>query len=58
MAPEAVLDYVIIHELCHLKEMSHSKSFWDLVARYCPQWHEYRDWLDNHSLEITGKLKI
>lgn len=56
MAPEAVLDYVIIHELCHLKEMSHSKSFWNLVARYCPQWHEYRDWLDNHSIEITGKL--
>jgi len=57
MAPEAVLDYVIIHELCHLKEMSHSKAFWDLVAKYCPQWHERRDWLDNHSLEITGKLK-
>jgi predicted metal-dependent hydrolase len=58
MAPEAVLDYVIIHELCHLREMSHSKAFWALVARFCPRWHEYRDWLDNHSLEMNGKLKF
>ncbi|NLE90044.1 MAG: M48 family metallopeptidase [Dehalococcoidales bacterium] len=56
MAPEPVLDYVVIHELCHLKEMSHSKKFWDLVARYCPQWHERRDWLDNHNLELKLPL--
>ncbi len=56
MAPEPVLDYVIIHELCHLKEMSHSKKFWDLVAQYCPHWHEHRDWLDNHSLDYNTAL--
>jgi predicted metal-dependent hydrolase len=53
MAPEAVLDYVIIHELCHLKEMSHSKSFWKLVTHYCPEWHELRGWLDNHCNELN-----
>lgn len=58
MAPEQVLDYVIIHEICHLIEMSHSKKFWELVARYCPQWHEHRDWLDNHSLELNAQLQF
>jgi predicted metal-dependent hydrolase len=38
MAPEPIIDYVIIHELTHLKEMSHSKRFWQLVAEYCPEW--------------------
>ncbi len=58
MAPEPVMDYVIVHELCHLKEMSHSKSFWNLVARYCPNWHDYRDWLDEHCIELNAQLQF
>ena len=45
MAPEPVIDYVIIHELTHLKEMNHTKRFWQLVAEHCPQWREHRKWL-------------
>jgi predicted metal-dependent hydrolase len=56
MAPETVLDYVVIHELCHLKEMNHSKSFWSLVARYCPQWKERRKWLNKHGKELRTVL--
>jgi predicted metal-dependent hydrolase len=56
MAPETVLDYVVIHELCHLKEMSHSKSFWALVAGYCPQWHEHRRWLNAHATELNAQF--
>jgi len=52
MAPEPVLEYVIIHELCHIIEMSHSSLFWSLVSRYCPKWKEYRDWLDAHGHEL------
>ncbi len=58
MAPEPVLDYVIIHELCHLKDMSHSTHFWKLVANQCPEWHEYRDWLDNHSRELNSAIRL
>jgi predicted metal-dependent hydrolase len=58
MVPEAVLDYVIIHELCHLREMSHSKIFWNLVSHHCPKWHEYRLWLNDHSLELHAQLQF
>ncbi len=52
MAPEAVLDYVIIHELCHLKRMSHSKAFWNEVTKYCSDWRDQRRWLNKHSHEL------
>lgn len=45
MAPEPVCDYVVIHELCHLKHMNHSPDFWQLVAAFCPNYKQYRKWL-------------
>jgi len=49
-APEA-LDYVVIHELCHLREMNHSKKFWAHVAAACPDYKARRRWLrDNTAL--------
>lgn len=45
LAPEAVLDYVIWHEVCHLAVMDHSPRFWALVARYCPDHREHSAWL-------------
>jgi hypothetical protein len=56
MAPEHVIDYVIIHELTHLKEMNHTKRFWKLVAEYCPRWREHKKWLKDHETELAGKL--
>ena len=40
--PPALADYVIIHELCHLAELNHSKSFWALVAQVCPDYAVHR----------------
>lgn len=36
--PTSVQDYVIVHELCHTVEKSHTKAFWTLVARHMPDW--------------------
>jgi predicted metal-dependent hydrolase len=43
--PNWVRDYVIIHELMHLKRLDHSKKFWKLVAAACPEYQEARAWL-------------
>ena len=48
-APQSVIDYVVVHELCHLTHMNHSKEFWALVTKYCPNWKEKRLWLKEHS---------
>lgn len=48
IAPEPVVDYVIVHELTHLKEMNHGKKFWALVAEHCPRWREHKKWLREH----------
>ncbi len=43
--PLPVLDYVIIHELCHTREMNHSPAFWKLVEKHCPDWKACRKYL-------------
>jgi predicted metal-dependent hydrolase len=48
MMPDWVRDYVIIHELMHLKRLDHSSKFWKLVAAACPRYQEARAWLRNH----------
>jgi predicted metal-dependent hydrolase len=54
MAPERVIDYVVIHELAHLKELNHSKRFWALVAGHCPDWKKRRKWLEEHEVELAS----
>ena len=54
MVPEAVIEYVVIHELTHLKELNHSKKFWNLVAGYCPEWRERKKWLADHESELNN----
>ena len=43
--PDAVRDYVMLHELMHLKRMDHSPKFWKLVAAVCPTYQDARRWL-------------
>ncbi|MBI4266978.1 MAG: M48 family metallopeptidase [Chloroflexi bacterium] len=56
MAPEAVIDYVVIHELCHLKELNHSGKFWQFVASYCPGWRERKQWLRTNEADLRAGL--
>ena len=52
LAPSAVLDYVVVHELAHRVELNHSARFWRAVARYCPAYNEHRIWLRKHGAEL------
>ncbi|PIS19674.1 MAG: M48 family peptidase [Zetaproteobacteria bacterium CG12_big_fil_rev_8_21_14_0_65_55_1124] len=45
MAPQNVIDYVVVHELCHLMHHNHSRDFWDQVAKLFPDYKEQRRWL-------------
>ena len=44
-APEGVIDYIILHELCHMKIKEHSHHFWDLVHKFKPDYQEKIEWL-------------
>lgn len=45
MLPMHVVDYVVIHELCHLRHLNHSADFWQLVAAYCPNFKQAKAWV-------------
>ena len=53
MAPPEVIDYVIVHELCHLTHMNHSKAFWNMVADILPDYTERKKWLKVHGHELN-----
>lgn len=53
MAPPDVVDYVVIHELAHLREPNHSDAFWSLVSSYDTDYAEHRSWLENNSVNLV-----
>jgi predicted metal-dependent hydrolase len=54
LAPHDVLDYVVVHEVCHLVEHHHGAAFWALVERRRPNYRESKDWLDEHGWEVLA----
>jgi predicted metal-dependent hydrolase len=54
LAPREVLDYVVVHELCHLRIPNHSRRFWALVERHRPHWRHQRDWLREYGPELLA----
>jgi len=53
MAPADVIDYVVVHELCHLRAMNHSPDFWAAVASVMPDYTERRKWLRDNGRLLT-----
>ena len=52
LAPPFVLDYLAAHEVAHLIEMNHSRRFWRLVERICPDMGRAKAWLDAHGTDL------
>ncbi len=53
MAPPEVIDYVVVHELCHLKVHNHQREFWELVGRHEPEYKKLRKWLREKGRTLT-----
>jgi predicted metal-dependent hydrolase len=51
-APKEVLEYVVAHEVAHLRHMNHSRNFWNCVAELCPDYEAAKDWLKLHGKEL------
>jgi predicted metal-dependent hydrolase len=54
LAPHDVLDYVVVHEVCHLVEHHHGASFWKLVEKRRPGYADAKRWLDEHGWELLA----
>ena len=55
LAPPEVLDYVVVHELCHRLEMNHSARFWAQVRRVLPDYEQRKKWLRDHGSELMAR---
>lgn len=53
MAPLEVIDYVVIHELVHLRVKNHSQKFWHAVEQLCPEYKSHRRWLRDHGEKLN-----
>lgn len=57
LTPPEVIDYVVVHELCHRKEMNHSKAFWNEVEKVCPNYKESVRWLKESGSQVMQRRK-
>lgn len=57
LTPPEVIDYVVVHELCHRKEMNHSGAFWAEIEKVIPSYKEQVKWLKENGGKIIGRMK-
>lgn len=55
-APRKVLQYVIVHEMAHLRHRSHDQSFWNFLATLLPDYRASKDWLENHQSSLSANF--
>jgi predicted metal-dependent hydrolase len=58
MLPIEVINYVVVHELCHLQHLNHSKEFWQLVAQYFPHYNQAKQWVKTNQSTLLWRLPL
>ena len=56
LTPERVIDSVVAHEVCHLREMNHSPRFYELLSKLCPDHRECDEWLKNNGRALLARV--
>lgn len=56
LCPQGVIDYVVVHELCHIKEMNHSKRFWAEVEKVIPDYEQAKSWLKENGSRLISMI--
>ena len=56
--PPVVQDYLVIHELCHLKFMNHGEEYWSLVGQFSPDYKLHRRWLNEHKDAVFEEVNL
>ena len=56
LVPSEVLDYVVVHELCHRKELNHSDRFWNEVSRILPDYKARKQWLKDNGSSLIARI--
>ena len=56
LCPDDVIEYVVIHELCHRIYMNHSKMFWEKIEEFCPNYRQARKWLKQNGNSLIVRL--
>ena len=57
LTPPEVIDSVVVHEVCHLLEMNHSKRFYEYVYRVYPEYKKHHGWLKKHGSELMARVE-
>lgn len=57
-APLPVIDYVLVHELAHIKHFNHSKNLWNYVGLILPDYQKHKDWLKKSDPTLTDKMSL